>query len=128
MSKRYANTYESPRSIKLMAGILDMMRKADYITPQEVADTMKISNASVGNYLRAMADRGLVVCIQRNFVAAGVQGGSIPSRWKIAEDGDEHAPRRECVDVRRVVVSTRWEARKVPPMFEPMAYLYGMVA
>ncbi len=128
MSKRYPNTYESSRSKAIFAGILDLMRAYDSVTPQEVAKELKISHASVGSYLKAMADRGLVVCVQRHFTAPGTNGGSEPSRWKIAEEGDEHAPSRACADERRVIVSAKWEPRKLPTMFEPMAYFFGRAA
>lgn len=121
---RYSSTFQSPRSQAIIAGILALMADREYTTPRDIATALKMSDASASNYLKSLADMNQVVCIKR---AVGFRGGSHPSRWKLATGADAHVCFHD-PSKRRVVIVQQWEQRKIPPMFELQAYLFGRAA
>lgn len=117
-----ARSFATVQSQQMIDKILSVLRDGGHIDTGALAKAVGASQGHTCYYLRYMVDLNLVHRVGRSIA---VQCGRIPAVWAIGradgkpEDTDDMQ--------QRITMCRVWDG-KPPPMFEPMAYLFGRAA
>lgn len=120
---KITNTYASAHAAAQIDKILAFMNGRQDVTVPQLMQLLSAADCTVLGYLRFLRSEGDVHCTTR---ASHYQGGRHPAKWAL---GPAPGGRKAEVDSmpRTVKVCKQWTG-KVPPMFEPMAHLFGRAA
>ncbi len=112
-------TFESPRSLAMMAQITGLLERGA-VTTLDLSAATGLHPTTLGGYLRYMAKQGEVYCSRR---ARKSQAGTEPATWSLGDgptdDGIDHLPRK-------VIVRQQWEPNHVRMTLD--CYLFGVPA